>query len=92
MRACNAMRVFSGSTVTGPLRSAARTNRSKISRIAGGLPAKCASSVPSGAQVWVWLRFANARPQSGHVQRLTPRGRGAWCSRVTTRGSTNCST
>ena len=91
MRAWSAMRVFSGSTVTGPLRSAARSSRSKISRIAGGLPAKCASS---GAErragvglVAVGERAAavRARPEA---QTTRP-----WrmVFSVTTRGSTNCS-
>ena len=53
IRTWSAIRVFSGRTVTGPLRSASAITRSTISRMCGGLPAKCSSSSRSSAQVWV---------------------------------------
>jgi len=69
IRAASAMRVRSGSTVTGPQRSATASTASKIARISGGLPSKWSSSATSGRQVCVWLRLANARPHCGQVHR-----------------------
>jgi hypothetical protein len=66
MRTWKATRVFSGSTVTGPFRSASSTNRQKMATTSGSRPARWASRVPS-PQVWVWLRLAKPRPQRGQV-------------------------
>ena len=72
IRTCRAMRVRSGRTSTGPhARTAART-AAKVSRTTGAQPAKCASTEPSGAQVWVWLRFAKVRPQPVQVHIGSP--------------------
>jgi len=67
IRTCSAIRVRSGSTVTGPKPETAASTRSKVARTAGDARAKCRSRSPSGAQVWVWLRLANRRPQPGQA-------------------------
>jgi len=40
IRTCRAMRVFSGSTLTGPSPDTTSTIRSNVARTAGSLPAK----------------------------------------------------
>ena len=75
IRTCSAMRVFSGSTVTGPRRETAASTRSNAARTAGDARAKCRSRSPSGAQECVWLRLAKARPHRGqsHIGVTGPR-------------------
>ena len=68
IRTWNAIRIFSGSTRTGPQARISARTASKIARTCGSFPAKCARNEISGEQVCTWLRFANARRQLGHVQ------------------------
>jgi hypothetical protein len=75
IRTCSAIRVFSASTLTGPHARTAATTRSKVSRTAGSVPAKCRSMSPSAAQVCVWLRLAKVRPQAGHTHISVTAGR-----------------
>jgi hypothetical protein len=66
MRTWKAIRVFSGTTSSGPFRSASATSRRKVATTAGSPPARCS------ARSWRphacgWLRLANTRPQRGQV-------------------------
>ena len=74
IRTCKAMRVFSGSTSTGPKPAVAASTASKVARTCGLVPAKCRSRSPSAAQVWTWLRLAKLRPQAGqaHMPVMAP--------------------
>ena len=67
IRTCSAIRVFSGSTVTGPSASTTASTRSNVARTAGSARAKKRSTSPSDAHVWVWFGLANVRPQRGQV-------------------------
>src|ERR1700730_15053563 len=69
MRVANAMRVFSGRTVTGPERRTRARSARKSWYTEASLPAKCAESATGGPHECVWLRLAKRRPQRGHVQR-----------------------
>ncbi len=64
IRTWNAMRVFSGSTFTGPIFRIAPNTASKIARTSAGFPAKCVSK-SCFPQKCDWFRFANSRPQPG---------------------------
>ena len=68
IRVWNAMRVFSGSTITGPQRWIMLTTASKRMRISAGLPSKCVSR-SYRPQKCDWFRLANRRSQSGHCHR-----------------------
>lgn len=70
MRVWRAMRVFSGSLVTGPASSITESMRLKVARTMGSEWAKWGSREPNGAHVWGWLRLANVRLQARHVHRL----------------------
>src|ERR1700674_4055623 len=77
MRVANAMRVFSGRTVTGPERRTRARSAQKSWYTEASLPAKCAESATGGPHECVWLRLAKRRPQRGHghrglVARLPP--------------------
>jgi threonine/homoserine/homoserine lactone efflux protein len=65
MRTCSAIRVFSGSTVTGPLRRAAATSARNALTTSGSRPAKWSARRRGGAHACDWLRLANRRPQRG---------------------------
>src|SRR5437867_2153380 len=45
-----------------PRADTASNTASKVSRTCGCRPWKCRSSLPSGAQVWLWLALTNSRP------------------------------
>jgi hypothetical protein len=74
IRTWNAIRVRSGSTVTGPRASINSRSRSKVARTYGSVVAKWSSSERGGAQAWDWLRLTKARWQRGQVHSGRPGG------------------
>src|SRR5580704_14975631 len=73
---CKAMRVFSGSTWTGPRADTAASTVSKVARTCGLAWVKCWSRSPRAAQAWAWWRLAKLRPHSGQAH-MPVTGRGS---------------